>query len=392
MRKNMHKNTLSYLVAVLLFVFGLAGCSPAGKPPTDIGNGRKMLPVAVRTAVLRTGEITERLQFTGELESPISVQVSAKLSGRLEKLELTNGVEVTEGVSVQRGEVIAEIEHRDLEAQLALAEAQVRQATAALNDIERARNRLEALFAQEVTTEQARDAAVAAHESAAAALEQARAQRALAQVNLQESFIRAPMDGVVAERYVDPGAMVGASAPIVRLVQMSPLRLMVSVPARMLPLLHPGETPVSVMTDAYPDRVFQCTLGRVFPTVNPATRTATVEILLENERNGNGLWLLRPGMYATTEIRSVGHKNALLLPAASILRVLDRQIVFVIEGDVARARNVTVGIRSGDMVEILEGMQDGEEYVVTGQNKLTDGVKVERVNSLTSQSSSESAL
>jgi membrane fusion protein (multidrug efflux system) len=168
--------------------------------------------------------------------------------------------------------------------------------------------------------------------------------------------------------------------------------LMVSVPARMLPLLHPGETPVSVMTDAYPDRVFQCTLGRVFPTVNPATRTATVEILLENERNGNGLWLLRPGMYATTEIRSVGHKNALLLPAASILRVLDRQIVFVIEGDVARARNVTVGIRSGDMVEILEGMQDGEEYVVTGQNKLTDGVKVERVNSLTSQSSSESAL
>ena len=391
MRKNMHKNTLSYLVAVLLFVFGLAGCSPAGKPPTDIGNGRKMLPVAVRTAVLRTGEITERLQFTGELESPISVQVSAKLSGRLEKLELTNGVEVTEGVSVQRGEVIAEIEHRDLEAQLALAEAQVRQATAALNDKERERNRLEALFAQEVTTEQARDAAVAAHESAAAALEQARAQRALAQVNLQESFIRRqwmelwPSVMLIRAPWLGRARDCASGANVAVALDGFCAGAYVAVAA---PRGNTGFGHDGCLSRSR----FSVHAGAVFPTVNPSTRTATVEILLENERNGNGLWLLRPGMYATTEIRSVGHKNALLLPAASILRVLDRQIVFVIEGDVARARNVTVGIRSGDMVEILEGMQDGEEYVVTGQNKLTDGVKVERVNSLTSQSSSESAL
>lgn len=375
----MHKSALCYLAAALPAVLWLAGCSPSAREPGAAGGGKKMLPVAVRTAVVRPGEIAERLQFTGELESPLSVQVSAKLSGRLDKLALTNGMEVTEGVAVRRGEVIAEIEHRDLEAQLALADAQVRQAEAALNDKERERRRLEALFAQEVTTEQARDAAVAAHESAEAALAQARAQRELAQVNLQESFIRAPMDGVVAERYVDPGAMVGANSPIVRLVQMSPLRLMVSVPARMLPLLHPGATPVAVRTDAYPDRVFQCTVGRVFPTVDTSTRTAPVEILLENERNGDGAWLLRPGMYATAEIRLAVRANALMVPAASILRVLERQVVFVIEGNAARARTVATGIRSGDQVEIMEGLQAGDEYVVMGQNKLTDGANVERV-------------
>ncbi len=376
MMKIVHQRALYVMAAALPAALWLAGCSPAGKGP---GGAQKMLPVAVRTAVARPGKIAERLQFTGELESPLSVQVSAKLSGRLDKLELTNGTEVTEGVEVRRNELIAEIEHRDLEAQLALADAQVRQAEAALNDKERERRRLEALFSQEVATEQARDAAVAAHESAEAALAQARAQHALARVNLEESFIRAPMDGVVAERYVDPGAMVGANAPIVRLVQMTPLRLMVSVPARMLPLLHAGETPVAVRTDAYPDRVFHCKVGRIFPTVDTSTRTAPVEILLNNERNGSGAWLLRPGMYATAEIRLAVRENALLAPAASVLRVLERQVIFVVEDGVARARTVVSGIRSGDQVEILEGLQDGEEYVTMGQNKLTDGVKIERV-------------
>ncbi len=187
------------------------------------------------------------------------------------------------------------------------------------------------------------------------------------------------MDGVVAERYADPGAMVGASTPIARLVQMSPLRLMVSVPGHMLPALTPGKTPVQVRTDAYPDRVFTCVISRIFPTVDQKTRTAQVEILLENARNGNGDWLLRPGMYATSEIRMAMRGAALMVPAASVLRVLERQIVFVVEGDTARAATVATGIRSGDRVEILDGLKAGDEYVTMGQNKLTDGVAVERV-------------
>ena len=357
-----------------------AGCAPTESTPAAKNNdARKLLPVAVRTAFVREGAISENLQFTGELESPLSVQVTAKLQGRLEKLELTNGTEVTEGVEVQRNEVVAEIEHRALEAQLALAEAQVRQTKAVLADKERERKRLEALFAQDVATEQARDAAVAAYESADASLAQAEAQQKLARVNLEDSFIRAPMDGVVAERYADPGALVGAATPIVRIVQMSPLRLMVSVPARMLPALIPGETPVEVRTDVYPERVFHCRVSRIFPTVDSSTRTAQVEILLENERDEAGLRLLRPGMYATANVRMAARESALMIPASSVIRVLERRVVFVIEGDSARAISVKTGIRSGDQVEITEGLSAGDEFVIMGQNKLTDGVGVERV-------------
>ncbi len=337
MMKIVHQRALYVMAAALPAALWLAGCSPAGKGP---GGAKKMLPVAVRTAVARPGKIAERLQFTGELESPLSVQVSAKLSGRLDKLELTNGTEVTEGVEVRRNELIAEIEHRDLEAQLALADAQVRQAEAALNDKERERRRLEALFSQEVATEQARDAAVAAHESAEAALAQARAQHALARVNLEESFIRAPMDGVVAERYVDPGAMVGANAPIVRLVQMTPLRLMVSVPARMLPLPS-GETPVEVGTDI--PTVFSLARSADFPTVDTSTARPGGNPFLNNERNSSSAEAI-----AARHVRHgrnpPGGARERAAGRASVLRVLERQVIFVVEDGVARARTVVSGI------------------------------------------------
>ena len=212
----------------------------------------------------------------------------------------------------------------------------MRQAEVALADRERERRRLEALFAEEVATEQARDAAVTAHESAQAALAQAQAQLELAKVNLDETSIRAPMDGVVAERRVDPGAMVGPRRAIVRIAQMDPLRLMLAIPARLLPMLEEGQTRVAVATDVWPGRELDCTVARIFPTADPATRTVRAEVLLENPKEDGG-WRLRPGMYATAKLTLATSPGALTVPAAAVIRVLDRQLVFAVRDGVARA-------------------------------------------------------
>jgi multidrug efflux pump subunit AcrA (membrane-fusion protein) len=221
----MKKHLLLYAALVIALAPGCA------KKPAESGSGPKAGrgPVPVRTALVERRDISEVLLFTGELESPLAVEVKPKIQGRLEKLELESGEPTTEGAEVKAGEVIAELDRRELEAQVALAEAQARQAEVTLADRERERRRLEALFAEEVATEQARDAAVTAHESAKAAEAQARAQLELAKVNLDETRIRAPMDGVVMERRADPGAMVGPSAAIVRIAQMNPLRLMLAI-------------------------------------------------------------------------------------------------------------------------------------------------------------------
>lgn len=370
----MRKQVLVWLVAAV--ASGLAGgCSQAAD---NGGKKKERGPVAVRTAFVERRDISETLLFTGELESPLAVEVKPKIQGRLEKLELPGGGPTTEGAEVKRGDVIAEIDRRELDAQVALAEAQARQAEVATADRERERQRLEALFAEEVATEQARDAAVTAHESAQASLAQAQAQLKLAKVNLDETKIRAPMDGVVAERRADPGAMVGPAVAIVRIAQMDPLRLLLAIPARLLPMLEEGRTRIAVATDVWPEREVDGALARIFPEADPATRTVRAEVLLENPKQDGG-WPLRPGMYATARLTLASSPGALTVPAAAVIRVLDRQLVFTVRDGVARATPVKTGIRDGAFVEILEGLAAGDEYVAMGQNKLTDGASIERV-------------
>jgi membrane fusion protein, multidrug efflux system len=375
MRTNM-KNRIGWMLAAAGVVGMAAGCSPAAK--NKVAQEKTLVPVAVRTAAVARRDLSESLQFTGELESPLAVAVNPKAQGRLAKLELKDGSPVTEGVEVRKDEVIAEIDHRDLEAHVALAAAQLQQAEVAAADRERERRRIAALFAEQVATEQARDAAATAHESALAAQAQAQAQLQLARVNLEEAFIHAPMDGVIAKRQVDPGAMVGPGVSIVQVAQMDPLRLMLALPAHLLPVLAAGKTQVAVATDVHPGREFTCTLQRIFPTVDSATRTVRAEVRLDNPKE-NGDWLLRPGMYATARLVLETSRRALTVPAAAVIRVLDRKLVFVVRGNIARAVTVQTGIRDGADTEITDGLAEGNEVVVLGQNKLTDGAPIERV-------------
>ena len=371
----MNKRMAWMLAAALAAGLG-AGCTKAAEK--SAAKSKERGPVAVRTARVERRDLAETLLFTGDLESPLSVEVKPKIQGRLEKLELPSGAATTEGAEVKRGEVIAEIDRRELEAQAALAAAQVKQAEVALADAERERRRLEALFAEEVATEQARDAAVTAHERARALLEAAQAQKTLAEVNLDEASIRAPMDGVVAERRADPGAMVGPAVAIARIAQMDPLRLMLAIPARMLPMLEEGRTRVAVATDVWPGRESDCRLARIFPAADPATRTVRAEVLLDNPKEA-GVWRLRPGMYATAKLTLATSPGALTVPAAAVVRVLDRRLVFTVKDNVARATEVRTGLRDGADIEIVAGLAEGDEYVTMGQNKLTDGAAIERV-------------
>lgn len=355
----------------------LAGCTRAGGPAAA-----ETLPVAVRTAIAEPSDIRELFQFTGDLESPLSVDLASKAAGRLDKVVLRKGQDATEGAEVRKGQTVAEIAHDELEAQVSLAVAQVRAAEVSLADKDRERRRIEALFSENVATEQARDAAVTAFESAQAALAQAQASLRLAQVSLDEAFLRAPMDGVITRRHLDPGAMVSASTPILTIAQMTPLRLMIAVPARMLPMLTPGKTEVSVRIDGVPGRTFTATLARIFPSVDTATRTAQAEILLDNERTDDGSWLLRPGSYATASMEIAARTSVLTVPAAALIRVLDRQILYVVNPDssTVRAQDIQTGIRDDARIEIVSGLAPGDEYVILGQNKLTDGAPIERVS------------
>lgn len=356
-------------------------------PPAE-KKGRDALPV--RVDVARAGCVTNAIKLTGSLEAVRTVDVMPKISGRLERLALDDGTPVWEGLAVSNGQVIAVLDHRDIKARLAEANAAVKTARAALEtakvvlkDRDRERKRMEKLFEEGSTTEQQRDLAGTAYEQAVTGLAQSEAQlvQSLAAaeviaVNLSEAFIRAPMDGVVSAKYADPGAMVNAATRIVRIIPMDELKFLIAIPGPYLRHLTEGVTQVVLMSDALPGQSFSGVIARIHPSVDPVTRTATVEVRIANKCTQTGGWLLRPGLYAEGRIILEVKRGVVTLPADVALRRGERFLAFVVKDGRAETRELIVGARDGNTLEILEGLRAGEQVVVMGQHRLTDGSAV----------------
>lgn len=392
--------------------------------------------VAVQTARVKRADMLNVLTFNGDIEALRTVQLQPKVSGRLLKLELEDGTPVEEGVRVKKGMVLAKIDDREYhavranalaskhvaagaltasqatlaqkKADLASSQAATASSQANYDDKERELKRQENLVAKGASATQTLDlartafaqaaadlkrcradeasaaagiaSAEAAIKQAEAAVEQAEAKLEEAQLNLDETCLYSPMDGVVSIRHADPGAMVSSSTPIVTIVSMDVVKIILSVPVNHLDKVIPGRTAAVLHPATDPDRTVECTVGKIYPAVDMVTRTAKVEIRIENPReDGKERRLLRAGMYASVDLLLDEHRNAVVVEQDLPTRVLEKNIVFVCRGDTVEAREVTLGLRHQGMVEVLSGLEEGDEVVVSGRHRLTDGSRIKRV-------------
>lgn len=331
-----------------------------------------------RVFIVRTGKptrqtISQSVRKTGSLVSPAEVAISAKVAGRLLKLELADGTRLEEGVRVKAGDKIAEIDARDYRAQLEAAKATVASAEATVKDAKREFDRANTLFKEGTATEQERDQAEASYERAVAALAQAKAQAELAEINLDETVITAPMDGVVTKRAVEPGTLLTAGAQIATITQMNPLRFQLALPTTLFASLAPGKTHVSIEVDAYPGQPIDAIVSRVYPVADDATRTVRVETTVDNAAGR-----LVPGMYAVGALDLDRRDNVLCVPFDAIIKNDKERIIYRVADGVAHAVNVKLGVRSDAIVEVVEGLSDNDEIVLAGQHRLTDGAKVKQ--------------
>lgn len=342
-----------------------------------------LLPVILpaqgkRVYVVRTGKpsratISRELRKTGGLTSPAEVSVATKVSGRLASLEREDGTRLEEGVPVRKGERIARIESRDYEARLAVSRAAVAAAEVTSKDARREFERAVALFKEGTATAQERDQAEARYERAAAELAQAKAKEELAKIDLDETALLAPMDGVVSRRAVEPGTLLTVGTPVVTITQTDPLRFQLNVPTTIFSELDLGKTGLRIDVDAYPGETVTGRVDRIYPVADEETRTVRIETLVDNPA---GRYL--PGMYATGTLDLNRRENVLVVPYEVLVRDVDRYVAYRVENGVAHAVYVKVGVRSDDLIEIVEGLDDDDEIVVAGQGRLSDGVEVRR--------------
>jgi RND family efflux transporter MFP subunit len=192
----------------------------------------------------------------------------------------------------------------------------------------------------------------------------------LADRQLRDTDIRAPFDGYVEKRLVNLGELVKTQMPVMSIVRVDPLKVIAEIPEKMAPWIHDGQ-PVQLHVDAYPDRTFMGKVSRISPAVSTSTRAFPFEALVPNTDA-----VLKPGTFARVHIESGKIDTVLTLPYSTMQYRYGVNRVFVVDGDKLTARELKVGDRLGDRIEILGGVKAGDRVAASDIDKLIDGQKI----------------
>ncbi|MBL3592527.1 MAG: efflux RND transporter periplasmic adaptor subunit [Synergistaceae bacterium] len=343
-----------------------------GAPPSMTASEEAPARVTV-VAARKEERFAQGFQASSTLEPLEEVTLHSKVTGRLVELR------VHQGDSVKAGDVVAILDHRDqdaqiaaLKAQVAVAEAEVAQAKVTLDDAQRERDRYRKLLEEGFATQQELDSRETAYQSARAAFQRAQAavvrQRAdlkTQEVLRSEYILKAPIDGTVLDDYsLAPGTMISPSTAVLKIGRIGVLKAVLQIPETRAMRLREGMA-ARLSGDSFAG--IEGRILRIRPYVDVSTRTIQVEVSVEN---GEGR--LRPGMFANVYLVEEEVDEALVIPSEA----LRQGGVFVVEEGKVRLRAVEKGIEASGLVEIRRGLIEGELVVVTGATALQDGDRV----------------
>ena len=369
--------------------------SAAAKPPASPP------PIAVTAAAAVEQPLARFIRATGSLTAEEQAEVAAETAGRVVATPIERGTAVSAGSELVRVAATesdaqakeAEANAAQIEARLGLTPGasfdpnnvpEVRNAKASLDLAQSEFGRIESLMQQKVVSQAEYDqrktqmeAARQQYESAknAAAqqyqqLQAARARVAIARKTLDDTNVRAPFAGLVAERLVSVGDYVTKGMKVATVVRVNPLRVQLTIPEQYVSLVAAGQ-PVTFEVDAYPGRQFTGSIRYVSPALEANQRALTVEASVPNPKAE-----LKPGLFATALIRQPKETPAILVPNDAVRVSNGTSRVFVVTGDRVEERIVTVGQRVDAQLEIVNGLKAGERVATKNVPQLVDGAKV----------------
>jgi membrane fusion protein (multidrug efflux system) len=348
------------LIWQLVTIVGLAAAAGGvwyGVPALRGGNGsqaaapdRAVKPINVVASPVITGPIATMIDAVGTLRANEAVTINSKQTGNIRTIRFEDGQ------LVERGAVLVELDDAEARAQLAVAEADRRNAQQLL---ERSR----ALLTRQAVPEARVDELTAALDRAEASMRAARAR-------LQDLVVTAPFAGQTGLRRVSPGALVSNGTAITTLDDIRTVKLDFRVPEAALGGLRPGLT-VSAKSPAYPAETFTGTVSAIDTRVDPVTRAVEVVAVLPNSD-----LRLKPGMFMNVGLTLSTRADAVLIAEEALVPLGERQFIFVVADGRAQRRAITIGLRQNGMVQVLDGVKPGELVVVRGTQRVRDGAPV----------------
>ncbi len=331
------KQTLVLIAAALL----MAACGSGEKKAETVAEKPRVL---TRTTPAVKDQVTIREQYTSEVQPYRENDITPAAQG-----VHIDRILVDVGSRVKQGDLL-----------VTLDPTQYTQQLVSLRNIEADYNRLKPVYeAGGISAQQ---------------LEQTRTQLEVQRevvANLKRNIeLRSPLTGVVTARNNEAGDLF-ANAPILHVMQIDPLKVMVNISEEYYPVVRKG-MPVELVVDLYGEKTFQGKVSLVYPALDPTTRTFTVEVTVPNAKEE-----LRPGMFTRANF-NMGEREGVLVPDVAIQKQIGsaERYLYVIKEGVAERRRVVTGRQQGDLVEILSGVEPGEEVAVTALSRLGEGVEV----------------
>jgi membrane fusion protein (multidrug efflux system) len=339
---------LSFIIlAVAALAFG--GC--AEEQEAGGAGGFQRPPTPIEAGTVTSSLVADKFVTVGTIEAHEAIVVTSEIDG------IVTALPFPEGGYMEKGDVIARLQDRQLRAEASRARAIKTQMHASWE-------RVQSIIDQGAGAAQDLDDAVAN-------LAVAEADLALAEARLAKTEITAPFSGFAGKREVSLGTFLRAGQEITDLAQIDRLRVAFALPERLLATIKVGAR-VSIVTTAYPDHELTGEVAVISPQLNPQTRNVSVVALLENPGK-----LLKPGMSATVTAILQERGSALTIPSAAVFVQSGQTYVFVISADSLVSRTpVTLGTRLADRVEVTEGLISEQQVVRAGHQKLYEGAKV----------------
>lgn len=330
---------------VLAFIImGMTSCGQKGETANEQVDSVATKEI-VKVTTLEEISIAKNIDLTTTIEGYETMNISPSLTGNIEKIHVEVGDKVYRGQSL-----------------VTMDQQQYNNAKLAFTNLQTEMKRVEALKETGNVTQQTYDQTKLGYDQAKQSLD----------FLTKNTFVKAEFAGVISAKNYENGELY-SGMPILVLTQIKTLKAYVNIPETYFPLVKEGMK-VDVISDIYPDKVFEGSIEIIYPTFDATTHTFKIKVKIPNEKEE-----LRPGMYAHAKL-ALGEMNAIVVPYQSVLKLQgsNDRYVFINDNGTAKRVSVELGQRFDDKTEIIsKELSKGMQLITTGQARLIDGASIE---------------
>lgn len=352
------------------------------KAPPSLSQIQKQKGIPVDVLVVKKREISKEVIATGKIGSDEETYISSKVPGRV------ISVNVEEGMFIKKDQPLViiddsqlKIQKAQIQNQILMAQTSIESIKIQMDDAERDYKRMEELFKENVISKKQLELYQVKfetlkknYESAQKNLQVVKDNLGLIEIQLNDCIVKAPFDGIIGNKMVDIGEIVGAGQVLMTVYNTKKLNAKLMVPEVYLPQLNKGQS-VEIQIDAIGDKKIYGKISKISGAPDPKTRMFDVYCSLPYT-----IQSVKPGMFVNAKIMVEKKADVFVVPAQAVFEEGGKKYVYIVENDTAKKIEVLSGEITGETIEILSGLLEGQQLVTFGKENITSGDKVQVIN------------